>query len=132
MILDAGSTDGVAAGDAVTFGGNFVGLIQDVTAHSSVAETIFDPDFKMPVRIGTQGYDALLVGGSYPMAESIVKTATIAAGDVVYSAAPGIPYAIARRRDRKRRSCAEQSFRRSVACISVRHWHDPSRRDREQ
>lgn len=94
MILDVGATDGVVAGDAVASGGNLVGLVQDVMPHSSVAETIFDPYFKMSVRIGTQGYDALLVGGSYPMVESIVKTATIAAGDVVYSAAPGIPYAM--------------------------------------
>lgn len=94
MMLNAGSADGVAAGDSVTFEGNLVGIIQDVAAHSSVAETIFDPNFKLPVRIGEKGYDALVVGGSYPMAESIAKTATITAGDVIYNAAPGIPYAL--------------------------------------
>jgi len=38
--------------------------------------------------------DALLVGGAYPKATSIAKTAAIANGDIVYTAAPGIPYAL--------------------------------------
>jgi rod shape-determining protein MreC len=94
ITVDAGSADGVVAGDAVLFGGNLVGFVSGLSAHRSVVRTIFDPDFKLQVRIGTKGYDALLAGGSYPMAESIVKTATIVAGDVVYSAAPGAPYAV--------------------------------------
>ncbi|MGB7957475.1 MAG: rod shape-determining protein MreC [Minisyncoccia bacterium] len=94
MDLNAGSADGVAVGDAVVFEGNFVGLIQEVTAHASVAETIFDSGFKMPVRIGAKGYDALLTGGSYPAVGSIAKTATIVAGDAVYSASAGTPYAM--------------------------------------
>lgn len=94
VTVGAGSADGAAPGDAVLFGGNLIGFISGVSAHESVAQTVFDPNFKLQVRIGAHGYDALLVGGSYPMAESIAKTAVVTAGDVVYSAAPGMPYAI--------------------------------------
>jgi cell shape-determining protein MreC len=85
----------VAVGDAVVFQGHLVGIIEQTTAHDAVAQTVFDPNFKLPVKIGTKGYDALLAGGSYPMVESIAKTATVKEGDVVASAAPGMPYGIA-------------------------------------
>jgi cell shape-determining protein MreC len=94
MTVDAGSADGVATGDAVLFNKNLIGLISAISAHRSIVRTIFDPNFKLQVRIGIKGYDALLVGGPYPMAESIMKVATIAAGDVVYSAASNVPYAV--------------------------------------
>jgi cell shape-determining protein MreC len=95
MTVNAGSEDGIAPGDAVLFEGNLVGIVAQSSESYSVVQTMFDPNFKLPVRIGTKGYDALLVGGSYPMAESIAKTATIAAGDVVTSAGTGVPYGIA-------------------------------------
>jgi len=95
MTVDAGSLDGVVSGAAVLFQGDLVGVITGSSAHRSTAQTIFDPNFKLPVRIGAHGYDALLVGGSYPMIESIAKTATVAAGDVVYSAGSGMPYGVA-------------------------------------
>ncbi len=47
----------------------------------------------MPVRIGSAGVNGLLQGGSYPTVGSIASTAKIAPGDIVYSAAPGLPYA---------------------------------------
>jgi len=94
ITLNAGSDDGVAAHDAVLFGGNLIGFVSGLTAHRSVVQTVFDPNFKLQVRIGTKGYDALLVGGPYPMAESIAKTAVITSGDVIYNAAPNAPYAI--------------------------------------
>jgi cell shape-determining protein MreC len=94
ITVDAGSVDGVVAHDAVLFNGNLIGFISGLTAHRSVVQTIFDPDFKLQVRVGAKGYDALLAGGPYPMAESIVKTAVIAPGDVVYNAAPNAPYAV--------------------------------------
>ncbi len=94
MTVNAGSADSVAMGDAAIFDGNLVGFVSEVSAHRSVIQTIFDPDFKLQVRIGAKGNDALLVGGSYPMAKSIAKTATIVPGDVVYSAASNAPYAV--------------------------------------
>jgi len=36
----------------------------------------------------------LLVGGAYPKIGSIAKGAPVAAGDIVYAAAPGMPYGL--------------------------------------
>jgi cell shape-determining protein MreC len=93
--VNAGAQDTVAVGDAVVFQGNLIGTVTQASVHSSVVQTIFDPNFKLPVKIGTRGYDALLAGGSYPMVESIAKTAGVTEGDIVMSAAPGMPYGIA-------------------------------------
>ena len=87
-----------------------IGFVSGVSAHDSVVQTIFDPNFKLPVRIGAQDTMRFWSGGSYPMAESIAKTAVVAAGDVVYSAAPGMPYAIPVGTVRERIARAEQSF----------------------
>jgi cell shape-determining protein MreC len=94
MTLNAGITDNVAVKDIVMFQQNLVGIIESSSAHRSVAQTIFDPNFKLHVRIGPSGYDALLVGGAYPMVESIAKNASVSAGDIVYSADANVPYAM--------------------------------------
>jgi len=93
MTVSAGSADGVSTGDAVLFEGNLVGTVTEAAAHRSLVQTIFDPNFKLPVRIGSAGYDALLTGGAYPMVESIAKTAKISTGDIVYGAGSSGPYA---------------------------------------
>ena len=95
ITVNAGSAEGVSAGNAVLFEGNLIGVVASVTRGSSVVQTIFDPNFRLPVRIGSQGYSALLVGGSYPIAESIPKTAAVAPGDVVMSVATSVPYGMA-------------------------------------
>jgi cell shape-determining protein MreC len=95
IAVAAGSGDGVAAHDAVLFEGNLVGVVAETAPHESLIQTIFDPDFKLPVRIGSAGYDALLTGGAYPMVESIAKTAKVSAGDIVYNAGSLGPYAAA-------------------------------------
>lgn len=92
IMTNAGTSAGVTTGNPATFEGIFIGTIQKAYADSSVIQTVFDPSFKMPVRIGTKGVDALLIGGALPKATSIAKNATISAGDIVYAAAPGFPY----------------------------------------
>ena len=94
VLLDAGTTQGVAVGKTVTFQGIFLGSVTDVFPKNSVVQTIFDPTFKMPVRIGNDGYDALLVGGPDPKATSIAKKAALQSGDIVYAAASGFPYGL--------------------------------------
>ena len=94
LLVNAGSDQGVAQGKAVLFQGVVIGSVAEVFPDSSLVETVFDNEFKMPVRIGSGGYDALLTGGAYPQATSIEKTAQVAAGDVVYTATPGMPYGL--------------------------------------
>ncbi len=103
ILVNAGTNQGVAAGRAVLIeiagAGNspsfiFVGRVQAAFANTAVVQTIFDPAFRMPVRIGTHGFDALFAGGSEPKTVSILKSATIQAGDAVVSADPAFPYGL--------------------------------------
>ena len=94
LLVDAGTDEGVATGKAVTFQGIMIGSVLKAFPDSALVQTIFDNNFRMPVRIGDGGYDALLAGGSYPEAVSIKKGASVARGDIVYSAAPGFPYGL--------------------------------------
>jgi cell shape-determining protein MreC len=93
LLVNAGANEGVTSGTAVMFQGMLLGQVLKVFSDESLAQTIFDNNLKMPVRIGAHGIDGLLQGGADPMVGSIASTAAIASGDIVYSAAPGIPYA---------------------------------------
>lgn len=92
ILVNAGADEGVAAGKAVFFGNIFIGKIEKVFKDSALVQTVFDSDFKMPVRVGSAGYDALLTGGADPTAGSIMKTAPVKSGDVIMSADPAFPY----------------------------------------
>jgi cell shape-determining protein MreC len=94
FLVDAGSDLGIQVGKAVAFRGVLVGTIEKVFEHSSLARTVFDGSFRMPVRIGTKGYDALFLGGAYPKVTSIAKNAVLMPGDAVYAAAEGVPYGL--------------------------------------
>ncbi len=94
LLVNVGSNEGIAVGAAATFQGILIGQVKSVSPESSVVQTIFDNALKMPVRIGSGGYDGLLRGGSEPMVGSITSAAPLVAGDVVYSAAPGLPYGL--------------------------------------
>jgi cell shape-determining protein MreC len=94
LLVDVGANDGVAAGKAVLFQGILVGVVKQVFPDDAAVATVFDPTFKMPVRIGASGVDALLQGGSNPQAFSISKNAKVAVGDIVMAAGPGIPYGL--------------------------------------
>lgn len=94
ILVNIGSDEGITVGSAVTFQGIFIGQIETVFPNYSVVQTVFDNKIKMPIRIGSEGADGLLVGSSYPTIGSINNSAPIAIGDVVYSAAPGLPYGL--------------------------------------
>ena len=94
ILVDAGADKGAAVGKAVLFGNIFIGKVTDVFPDSALVQTVFDGDFKMPVRVGSSGYDALLVGGVYPKAGSISKNASLTNGDVVITADPNFPYGL--------------------------------------
>lgn len=94
LLVNAGSNEGVTVGAAVVFQGMFLGQVRTVFSDEALVQTIFDNNFKMPVRIGSAGVDGLFQGGSYPTIGSIATGAAIAPDDIVSTAAPGIPYAL--------------------------------------
>lgn len=94
LFVNAGMDDGVATGSAVTYNGFLVGRVAEVGPHYAAVQTVFDNDFRLPVRIGTGGYDGLLTGGSYPYVASIAKDSPVATGDIVIDAAAGTPYGV--------------------------------------
>jgi rod shape-determining protein MreC len=94
ILIDAGTNEGVVQGKAVVFQGIFIGTIVKTYADSSLVQTVFDSNFKMPVRVSGAGYDGLLVGGASPAVESLQKNIGIAAGDIVYAAASSSPYGL--------------------------------------
>ncbi len=94
ITVDAGSLDGVALGKAAIFNGILIGTVSQIFPREATIQTVFDDNFKLPVRIGRTGTDALLVGGAAPMATLISKKAPVVLGDPVYAAAPGIPYGL--------------------------------------
>ena len=60
----------------------------------SIVQTIFDGDFKIPVKIGNSLYDGLLIGGISPKIGSISKKALINNGDVIIIADSAFPYGL--------------------------------------
>ena len=94
LLVEAGANEGIVAGKAVLFQGVLVGVVQKVFPDSALVTTVFDPSFKMPVRIGNAGIDALYQGGTNPQALSIDKKAKVSVGDIVVAAGSGIPYGV--------------------------------------
>ena len=99
LLISVGASDGVATDTAVviepaTSSYVLIGRIKNVFDHTSLVQTVFDSGFKMPVRIGPHGYDALFVGGAIPEATSIQKSSRLNVGDVVIAADKGVPYGL--------------------------------------
>jgi cell shape-determining protein MreC len=94
ILVSAGTNEGVAVGKVVVFQGIFIGTIEKTFDDSSLVQTVFDSNLKMPVRVGVTGYDALLVGGTYPVLTSIQKSAPLTPGDIVYTAESELPYGL--------------------------------------
>ena len=94
ILVNIGSGNGIKIGAAVLFQGILIGQVQKVFPNYSVVQTVFDNSLKMPVRVGSQGTDGLLQGSAYPTVGSISKSSLISIADVVYSAAPGLPYGL--------------------------------------
>lgn len=100
LLIDAGAGQGILPGKAVLFHGILIGTIDKVFTDGATVRTVFDPNFRIPVRIGASGgvnasgIDALFQGGAEPAIVSISKSAAIKTGDIIYSAAPGMRYAL--------------------------------------
>ena len=95
IVLAAGSNQGLKVGDVVTYGSNLlVGKLTSVSTNESVAETIFNPDWEMAVRIGSQQVNALFRGGIELRVTLIPKSLPVSSGDLAITASQGFPYGL--------------------------------------
>ncbi|PIT93141.1 MAG: hypothetical protein COU06_01490 [Candidatus Harrisonbacteria bacterium CG10_big_fil_rev_8_21_14_0_10_38_8] len=87
LVIDAGLNDGVVTGMTVNFQpGVFLGEVVSALENRAEVRTIFDPGWELPVRIGEDGVDALLIGGHQPRLTLISKSKEIKVDDRVYVA----------------------------------------------
>lgn len=92
ITVDAGKAQGVKSLMPALFGKNILlGQVVEVTENNSIIQTIFDPNWQLPVRIGEGGINGLLQGGNEPRITFIEKDKPISTGDFVYSAGRGFP-----------------------------------------
>ena len=94
LLVNVGTREGVAQGSVAVYQGMLLGQVMSVYPDAALIQTIFHDGMKLPVRIGAHGYDGLLRGGADPLVGSIAVNDAIIPGDIVYTAAPGMPYAL--------------------------------------
>lgn len=95
ITINAGADNGVKANTIITVDGRFLlGKVTKIFSNYSVAQTIFDAGWKMPVRIGKTSIDALLIGGLEPKLTMIALNKSISTGESIYSAGAGFPYGL--------------------------------------
>lgn len=95
ILIAAGALQNLKEGDVVTYGdGILVGEITQVTASSSIVKTVFDPAFRLAVRIGKSETDALFTGGNELTLSLIPKKAQISPGDPVITVSRDLPYGL--------------------------------------
>lgn len=95
LTVSAGARQGVREGAVALTGSRILlGRVVRVFSETSLIETIFDPSFELPVRIGEHAENALLKGGAVPRLDLIEKKARINVGDSVYSAGSAFPYGV--------------------------------------
>lgn len=94
LVVGAGSEDGVKNGDAVIYGNVLVGKVKEAGKRTSVVQTVFDPEFEIPVRIGETETDALYVGGMNPKLNMIDSAEAPKCGELVVCASSDLPYGL--------------------------------------
>ncbi|MFA4999491.1 MAG: rod shape-determining protein MreC [Parcubacteria group bacterium] len=94
LTISAGSAMGVEIGNAVIYGNVLVGKIKEISKRTSVVQTVFDPKFEIPVRIGEAETDALYVGSMNPKLNMIDTNKSPKCGELVICAAKDLPYGL--------------------------------------
>lgn len=95
LLIHAGSLSGVRQGAVVLAApGIFLGEVVSVTETTSEVRTIYDPSSQVPVKIGDQKIDSLLVGGHEPTLTLISKKKPTQTGQTVITASKQYPYGL--------------------------------------
>lgn len=95
ITIAAGTSQGVKAGNIITYGDNvLIGKVTKVFDSGSVVTTIFDPSWRSTVRIGEHEVDALLQGGNELILTFIPADADIRDGELAVTASADLPYGL--------------------------------------
>ena len=95
VAIAAGANLGIKVGDVITYGDNIlVGKVTKVFESYSTLITIFDPSWKISVRVGEHEVDALMQGGNELTITLIPQEAEIRDGDLVITASGEFPYGL--------------------------------------
>ena len=92
ITIDKGSDDGMDIGMPILFEGNIlIGKVVSVKKTQSEVQTVFDPEWKTSVAVGTSSVKAVLTGGNNPEVGFIPKDAVIREGDEIVNTASEFP-----------------------------------------
>ena len=95
VLIAAGARVGVATGTvALVTPGIFFGEVAEVFSSQSVVRTLFDPGWEIPVKIGPEKIDALLIGGHEPRLTLISKKKIVSTGMTVVTASRRYAYGL--------------------------------------
>ena len=95
ITINAGEKQGIKKSMVATVGENILlGQVTDVFENFSVIQTIFDPAWQLPVRIGKKEINGLFKAGNEPKVILIEKEKQIQTDDIVYSASQEFPYGL--------------------------------------
>jgi rod shape-determining protein MreC len=95
LYINAGLNQGIKKGNPVMFSKTvLIGQIINTLDDKSEVITLFDHNFSLPVKIGKNGIDGLLLGGVNPAVGLIDKTKQINVGDQIFSASKDLPYGL--------------------------------------
>lgn len=95
IVINKGSSSGVEEGMAVVVENKImVGRVKRVYPNSAVVQTIFDKDFKTPVRIGESETDAFYDGGLTAKLSLIDSKSPAKEEDMVFTADKNLPYGL--------------------------------------
>jgi cell shape-determining protein MreC len=98
ILINLGEKD-IKIGDAVVLPyfekNNFilVGKVKKVFENYAIIQTLFDPDFKLSVKISTSS-EALFIGGPSPKLTLIPRQNKVNYDDIVYAADSSLPYGL--------------------------------------
>jgi cell shape-determining protein MreC len=92
ILIATGLNQGIEDGDtALAQPGIFLGEIIETKDKNAKARTIFDFNWELPVKIGEEKIDGLLIGGHDPSVTLISKSKNIQVGDPITLASPDFP-----------------------------------------
>lgn len=95
LYITQGAEQGIAVGMAVALEPEILlGQIIEVWPKYSAVRTVFDPDFKVAVRIGASQEEGLLEGGNPPTI-SLIKDKKLSTGETLATAGVQFPYGLA-------------------------------------